>query len=84
MNLFSEIQLERANNLLDSLNEDLKPKEQYEPIGIFTHEGFDVYICGNAQKEILFNVLDFDGNFPADFSTNWRTFLHIKNELKFN
>jgi hypothetical protein len=29
MNLFTEIQLQRANTLLDSLNEDLKPKERY-------------------------------------------------------
>ena len=36
MNLFTEIQLQRANTLLDSLNEDLKPKERYEPIGVFT------------------------------------------------
>lgn len=84
MNLFSEIQLERANALLDSLNEDLKPNEKYEPIGVFTEKGFDVYICGNAKKEILFNVLNFDGNFPAGFSSNWRTFIHVKDELKLN
>jgi hypothetical protein len=68
MNLFTEIQLQRANALLDSLNEDLKLKEQYKPIGVFTKNGFDVYICGNSDKYILFNVLDFDGNFPNGFS----------------
>ena len=36
MNLFTEIQLQRAKALLDSLNEDLKPKERYEPIGVLT------------------------------------------------
>ena len=84
MNLFTEIQLQRANALLDSLNEDLKPKEQYKPIGVFTEKGFDVYICGNSDKDILFNVLDYDGNFPDGFSANWRTFQHVKDELRLN
>lgn len=82
MNLFTEIQLQRANDLLDSLNEDLKPKEQYHPIGVITEKGFDVYICTNIEKDILFNVLDYDGNFPDGFSANWRTFEHIKQDLK--
>lgn len=82
MNLFTEIQLQRANDLLDSLNEDLKPKEQYQPICVFTEMGFDVYICANIEKDILFNVLDYDGNFPDGFSANWRTFEHIKQDLK--
>lgn len=84
MNLFSEIQLQRANSLLDSLNEDLKPKQQYKPIGVFREMGFEVYVCGNSDKDILFNVLDFDGNFPNGFSACWRTFYHIKNELQLN
>jgi hypothetical protein len=29
MNIFTEIQLQRANTLLDSLNEDLKLKDKY-------------------------------------------------------
>lgn len=82
MNLFSEIQLERANKLLDLLNEDLKPKEKYKPIAVFTENGFDIYICGNYRKEILFNILDFDGNFPNGFSACWRNFGHIKQDLK--
>ena len=82
MNLFTEIQLQRANDLLDSLNEDLKPKEQYQPIGVFTEMGFEVYICTNIEKYILFNVLNYDGNFPDGFSANCRTFEHIKQDLK--
>lgn len=82
MNLFTEIQLQRAVSLLDSLNEDLKLKEQYQSLGVFTDKGLDVYICVNAEKDILFNVLDYDGNFPKDFSANWRTFEHIKGEMK--
>ena len=84
MNLFTEIQLQRANDLLDSLNEDLKPKDQYKPIGVFREMGFDVYICGNSYKDILFNVLDFDGNFPDGFSANWRTLQHVQDELRLN
>ena len=81
MNLFSEIQLQRANELLGMLNEDLKKTEHYQPIGVFTENDLDVYICCNKHKDVMFNVLDFEGKTPQDLSANWRIFAHIKKEL---
>lgn len=82
LNLFSTVQLEKANNLLNSLNEDLKEKEKYKPIAVFTEKRFDVYICGNNKREVLFNILDFEGKTPVGFSANWRTLRHIEQELE--
>ena len=86
MNLFSEIQLERANSMLRAINEDLKPKEKYHPIATFESNNLDVYVCGrkvdNDLYDLLFNVLDFEGKTPKGMSANWRTYSHIKQELK--
>jgi hypothetical protein len=85
MNLFSEIQLQNANQLLQLINEDLKPKEQYRSIAVFSHDQYEVYICGRMhgkdQIELQFNILDFEGKTPKGFSANWRNYEHIKREL---
>lgn len=81
MNLFTEIKLQRAGELLGMLNEDLKNSEKYQPIGVFTENDLDVYICCNKDKDVLFNVLDFEGNIPEGQSANWRSFQHIQQEL---
>lgn len=82
MNLFSEIQLLRANELLNLLNEDLKEKDKYQPVAVFTENGFDVYICANREKDLLCNILDFEGKTPKGFSANWRIYAHIQQDLK--
>lgn len=85
MNLFTEIQLNNANQLLDLINEDLKEKEKYKSIAVFTEGVYEVYICGRMhgedQVELQFNVLDFEGKTPKGFSANWRNYEHIKREL---
>ena len=55
MNLFTEIQLQRANALLDSLNEDLKPKERYKPIGVFTEKGL-TFISAEILTKIFYSM----------------------------
>lgn len=85
MNLFTQKQIDTANELLQLLNEDLKEKEKYKPIACFTEKGYDIYVCGrNVEKdkiEMLFNILDFKGKTPKGFCVNWRIFSHIKQEL---
>ena len=84
-NLFSELQLERANQLLFLINEGLKEKEKYKPFCVFTINQFDVYVCAKTVEkdklDLQFNVLDFEGNTPNGFSANWRNYSHIKQEL---
>lgn len=81
-NLFSEIQLQKATDLLSLLNDDLKPQEKYLPIGVCERKGFEIYACINKDREVLFNILDFEGNIPPGFSVNWRIYQHIKQELQ--
>lgn len=76
---FDLILTEKANGLLDLLNEDRKDKYQqklYSQIGEFI-----VLIVENKHKDVLFNVIDVYGNIPPDFTVNWRTAQHIRQEL---
>ena len=81
MTLFDQIQLDKANSLLEGLNDGLREKEKYQPVAHYTEKGFEVFICANREKDMLFNVLDFEGNIPNGFSANWRTIHHINIEL---
>ena len=82
MTLFEGVLISRVNQLLEMLNEDLKPKEKYMPIAHFTEKGYEVFVCANKDKDLLLNILDFEGNIPNGFCANWRNYQHIKQELK--
>ncbi len=80
--LFEDIAIEKANKLLDMLNEGRKRKEQYSSQYFFEHNGYIVFMAANSKKDLLFNVLDSTGEIPEDFPVNWRTLPHIKKEIK--
>ena len=81
ISLFEEIAVQKANSLLDLLNDGRKEKELYASQYYFPHNGYLVFIAANKEKNVLFNVIDKDGNIPAGFSINWRTIGHIKQEI---
>lgn len=81
MNLFTEYLVnESANNLIELLNEGLKPKDVYDVDLYFTLKGL-IILRGVRKNEYLFNIIDFEGNTPKNFSANWRNIDHIKKEL---
>lgn len=82
--LFQKIRTEKAFELLNVLNADLKQNEKYQDVCCFDEKGFTVYVVANKSKDIMMNILDFEGNIPEGFSANWRTFEHIKTDLKLN
>ncbi|TDX83951.1 hypothetical protein [Epilithonimonas xixisoli] len=86
MNLFSDLQKQTADQLLDMINYGLKEKEKYHSVAVFTEGIYEVYICGRRFEkdkiELQFNILDFEGKIPPGFSANWRNYEHIKRELK--
>lgn len=77
-----EVVTDSANTLLDSLNDGLKETEYYEPQYYFQQNEMIVLIAANKQKNMLFNIIDSKGKIPSGFSANWRTAIHIKQELK--
>lgn len=77
--LFEEIAIQKANDLLDLLNEGRK--EKYSSQYYFPHNGYLVFIAATKKKEILFNVVDKDGNIPEGFSVCWRNLGHLKQEI---
>lgn len=82
MDLFEEARSKTALDLLDLLNMDRKPNEQYHPQFYFQHGDYFVVIVANKEKEMLCNVVDFYGEVPSGMSVCWRHFSHIKRELK--
>jgi len=80
--IFDQLIDQRANDLLDALNDGRKPKDMFLPQYCFKEGTKSVYIASNKEKQVVFNVLDENGNTPDGFSANWRTLPHILDDLK--
>lgn len=73
---------ERANSLLEMLNEGRNEKERYAPQFYFQERDMVVMIAANSKKNMLCNIIDIEGKTPEGFSACWRTAQHIRHELK--
>lgn len=82
ISLFDDFLFSKAIDLLNAINEDLPNKEQYKPLGTFQEKGFNVFCASNKSKDLIMNVLDFEGNTPKGFSANWRNPELIKHDLQ--
>lgn len=76
---YDELVDKKANDLLNMLNDGVKVK--FEPEYTAQIGAYIILIATNKQKERLFNVIDIYGNMPENFSVNWRTASHVKQEL---
>jgi len=65
---------EKANGLLDALNEGLKSKEMYFPVVYSQLNNLIVLVAQNKAKDTLFNILDVDGKTPVGMSACWRIY----------
>lgn len=72
---------ERANNLLEMLNEGRNEKERYWPQFYFQERDMVVLIAADRNRNMLCNIIDRNGNTPEGFSACWRTAQHIRHEL---
>lgn len=73
---------EKANLLLETLNEDIKPKNHYQPHYTYQEKGIIVLIAINPDKDVLCNAIEAStGNTPNGFIANWRHIDHVKKEL---
>lgn len=87
LNLFKPIAEEvdlsdKANRLLFLLNDGAKKRDFYEPKYYQQINDLIILCACNREKEHVFNIIDIDGNIPKDFSVNWRTIHHIKQDVK--
>lgn len=78
----SQLVTDKENGLLNLLNMDLKPNEKYNIEYFFQEDIFVVLVAANIHKHMICNAVDIYGNVPADFSVNWRSFPHIKQEIE--
>lgn len=70
-----------AEELLDLLNDGVKPKDHYRIEYYYEHLDMFVLIACNREKNIVCNVVDINGKIPKDFCVNWRSHNHIFHEL---
>lgn len=80
LNVFDDLINNKANELLDLLNEDKKEKHRYYPQYTTQIGNRILLIACNSEKDLLFNVIDVLGEIPKELSVNWRNLEHIKNE----
>lgn len=74
-----DILTEKANLLLDALNDGLK-KNLWE---CHSWKQFNdvVLLVANKGTDFVFNVLDLNGKTPKGFCVNWRNAQLVKDEL---
>ena len=80
LSLFEPISIERANELLDLLNDGRK-KDLFHPLQTIKVDDNLILVAHNKEHGHIFNVVDQDGKTPEGMSANWRTFLHVKQDL---
>lgn len=70
----------KANQLLETLNENLKRDfwEQYSYVQV---DDLIVLVARN-KKDFLFNIVDLDGKAPPDFPVNWRNPNIVRDEIQ--
>lgn len=71
-----------ANVLIDMLNDGRKAKEVYDAESCSIYNGFYIFAAKNKEGSIVFTVLDGLGKIPDGFNACWRSWAHIKTELK--
>lgn len=80
-----DIITEKANKLLEVLNDGRKNKDFYAPHFYWQENGNIVLMAVNKEKDILFNIINGKtGETPEGFSACWRNLYHIKQELNQN
>jgi hypothetical protein len=77
-----QILTDKANALLEALNDGLKTKDHYLPQYTYQEGNFIMLIACNKEKDIMHNILDVDGNTPPGMSACWRNASQIKQDLK--
>lgn len=72
---------EKANDLLNALNDGLKPKEMYSPVIYSQLNNLIVLVAQNKANDTLFNILDVDGKTPAGMSACWRIYSEFVKDI---
>jgi hypothetical protein len=82
LDLFSRL-VDKSNALIDALNDGRKPKEMYYGIEIIAVSDMRyLLVVLNREKQILFNIVDQNGDIPEGGGSCWRIWQHIEHELK--
>lgn len=83
MNIFTPIIVEKINELVTLLNEDLKTNEKYSIVGVSMVEELDITVVQvkNLKDEFMYNALDYQGETPNGFSACWRSLSSLAHDF---
>lgn len=83
MNIFTPIIVDKINELITLLNEDLPKKEKYSIVGVSMVEEIDITVVQvkNLKDEFMYNALDYKGDTPNGFSACWRSLLNLADDF---
>lgn len=80
LSLFENFWHDKANALLNSLNEGRKAKEIFMAGASVKHKDLIIIQAVNGEKK-YYNILTETGYIPKNFSACWRSLKHIIEEL---
>lgn len=79
--LFENLWQDKANKLLESLNEGRKGKEVFEAGEVVQVNDKIILTAFNKEKQV-YNILDEFGNLPKGFTMDWRNYSHLIHDYK--
>lgn len=79
--IFHTIAENNIKGLVDALNDNLNPKEQYKLISIDTLPKELILLTVSNDKDFLLNIVDQNGIVPISNCVNWRKSSIIINEF---
>lgn len=72
---------DKANELIDLLNQGLKGKNRYFGTGIYRHKDYYIFQANKIGEKPVFTIIDGQGNMPKNMEVNWRIWSCIVNNL---
>lgn len=82
MDLFTPLIVAKINDLLEAVNDGVKPKDQFVFKEAVYHKKHVIFCADSRVFGVMFNVLTDTGEFPEGLSACWRSWCHIKREFE--
>lgn len=79
--VLESVVFEKANELIDLLNDGCKDKGRYWATGIFKYKDYFIFRANKKGEMAVYNILDSEGKIPKNMDVNWRIWSIIQHNL---
>lgn len=80
--IFKQMAHNKAESMLDHINENRSGKEVYVLACCCEVGPLILYMATNGENNHVFNILDDQANTPNGMCSNWRSWEHIQYDLR--